>query len=192
MRRFRWVLFGIVLLASAILAYWLRDVIYDLIVVPLAYTLWLLELVYVAVPQLVKWVVLLVLLSLGIIWRLIPDLSVVPAPRPRKRPIEGRLASLAIGLQRARASNYFKWQIANRLGRLARRVLDSPAYPAALDRAEDPVSRYLDAGLNHSFVDYPTPRNRFAARPRTPLDLDPSEVVAFLESGMDMSHDRST
>ncbi len=102
------------------------------------------------------------------------------------------MASLAIGLQRARTSNDFKWQIANRLGRLARRVLDAPTYPSALDPMDDSVGRYLDAGLNHSFVDYPTPRNRFATRPATPLDIDPSEVVAFLESRMDMSHDGRT
>ncbi len=192
MTRPRWILFGFTLLAFAVLAYVLREAIYELIVVPLAYTLWLLELLYLAVPQLVKWVLLIVLMSVGILWKLIPDLpsgsrSRTPSPAP-----EGRVASLAIGLQRALTSNYFKWQVANRLGRLARRISEPSKAPLEFERGLDAISRYLSAGLNQSFVDFPGPRSRFARRLPTPLDVDPEQVVSHLEARMDLRHDGRT
>jgi hypothetical protein len=192
MRRIRFALFGTVLLASAILAYLLRDVIYELVVVPLAYTLWLAELVYLAIPQLVKWVVLLALLFVGIVWKLIPDLPASPKPRSPRRSAEGRVESLAIGIQRSRTSNYFKWQVANRLGRLARLISDTRAFPDGLARGNESIQRYLAAGQNQSFVDFPTPRGRFARRMPTPLDVDPAEIVEYLESRMELSHDGRT
>lgn len=189
MRRARFAVAGVVVLVSAVLAYVLRDVIYGLIVVPLAYTLWLVELVYLAVPQLVKWVVLVALLFVGIIWKLIPDLASSPKlPSPRNAT-EGRVESLASGLYRSRTSNYFKWQVANRLGRLARRVIDPRIFPGELERANASIQGYLDAGMNHSFVDFPTRRTRFARRLPTPLDVDPGEIVGYLESRMEQSHD---
>ncbi len=192
MSRLRGIVFGITLIAFALLAYLLRDVIFGLIVVPLAYTLWLVELIYLAVPQLVKWVLLIALMFVGILWRLIPDLPAAPQLRTPSRPPEGRVASLAIGLQRARTSNYFKWLVANRLGRLARRISDTSTVPEAVDPDRDPIHRYLDAGLNQSFVDFPVRRSRFARRLPTALDVDPGEIVGYLESKMELSHDGRT
>jgi len=192
MSRARFAFAGVVLLASAVLAYILRDVIYGLIVVPLAYTLWLVDLVYLAVPQLVKWVVLVALLFIGIVWKLIPDLPSSPKPPSPQHATEGRVESLAIGLYRSRTSNYFKWQVANRLGRLARRAIDPRAFPGELESGNASIWGYLDAGMNHSFVDFPTPRTRFARRLPTPLDVDPGEIVGYLESRMEQSHDGRT
>jgi hypothetical protein len=189
MRNVRLAVVGSVVLVSAILAYLLRDVMYQLVVVPLAYSLWLLEVVYLAIPQLLKWVLLVVLLFLGIIWKLIPDMPASPKPRSPRRSIEGRVESLAIGIHRSRTSNYFKWQVANRLGRLARRISDTRALPEALERGSPSIQGYLAAGLNQSFVDFPTPRARFARRLPTPLDIDPGAIVEYLESRMELSHD---
>ena len=192
MRSARFALAGIVVLVSAILAYILRDVIYGLVVVPLAYTFWLVELVYLAVPQLVKWIVLVALLFVSFIWKLIPDLPASPKPRIPGRSTEGRVESLAIGLHRSRTSNYFKWQVANRLGRLARRASNTQVEAEVLERGNASIQDYLDAGMNQSFVDFPTPRTRFARRMPTPLDVDPGEIVGYLESRMELSHDRRT
>lgn len=191
MKRLRWALFGVVFLVSAVFAYLLRDAVYDLIIVPLAYTLWLLGVLYRAVPELVKWVVLIVVLFITVVWRLIPDLPTSRATAVAPRKIDGRLETLAIGIHRARGSNYFKWQLANRLGRLARHIADGSA------RAQDgqpgeAIGRYLAAGVNQSFVDFPTPRGLFARRLPTPLDLDPGETVGYLESQLELRHDGRT
>ncbi len=192
MTRMRGLLFLITLLAFAFLAYLLRDVIYSVVIVPLAYTLWLLELLYLAVPQLVKWVLLIVLMCIGVLWKLIPDWPAAPGPRNPNRTPEGRVASLAVGLQRARTSNYFRWLVANRLGRLARRLSDPSSELQGIDAVSDPIHRYLNAGLNQSFVDFPNPRTRFAHRLPTPLDMEPGEIVEYLESRMETSHDGRT
>lgn len=188
MKRFRWALFAVLLLGSLVLAYFLRDLIYELVIVPLAYTLWWGGLIYQAVPQLVKWIVLLVTLAIVVIWRLIPDLEVAPQVKQPRRRIEGRMETLVVGIARARSSNYFKWQLANRLGRLARRMSESPRSTPGSDSPVDAVQRYLAAGLNQSFVDFPTPRGPFSPRRPTALDVDPAEVIAYLESRMEQSY----
>lgn len=185
MRRFRWILLAVVTLGSLVLAYLLRDLIYQLIIVPLAYTIWWAGLVYQAIPQLVKWIVLLVTLGVVSLWMLIPDLPApVRAQHPR-RPVEGRMETLAMAIHRAGTSNYFKWQLANRLGRLSRRM------PMASEAAAsaDSVKQYLAAGLNQSFVDFPTPRGPFSPHRPTPLDIDPAEAIDDLESRMELNHD---
>ncbi len=189
MRPFRLVLLVFLFLGSAVLAYLLRDVVYELLVVPIAYTLWLLQLTYLAIPQLVKWIVFLALLLLGLVWRLLPDFVGPARPRLPRHPVEGRLEALALGLRRARTSNYFKWQLANRLGRLSRHISEAAGLPDLSSRPSDTVRGYLDAGLNQSFVDFPSSRGRFSRRQPTPLDADPAEVVQYLESRMELNHD---
>lgn len=188
MKRTRLAVFGAVVISSLILAYVLRDAIYNLLIVPLAYTLWLADLVYRTIPQIIKWVVLIVALGIASVWRLIPDLPPVTKSPLHGRQLEGRVQALAYGIHRARSSNYFKWQLANRLGRLARRI--SQTTGRAVDGAEDQsIYRYLSAGVNQSFVDFPTPRGPFARRTPTPLDVDPGEIIAYLESRMELNHD---
>ena len=51
--------------------------------------------------------------------------------------------------------------------------------PGALDAA---ITRYLDAGVNHSFVEYATPRLPFGRPPGSPLDQAPEAVVRYLET----------
>ncbi len=188
MKRSRLLLFGAVVLGSSIAAYLLRDIIYTLVIVPLAYTLWLGGIIYRALPQLVKWVIVLVIAGIAIVWRLIPDVPETRKPRPIGRSTEGRVEALAFGIHRARNSNYFKWQLANRLGRLARRIVDITGRPANADE-EDAIHHYLTAGVEKSFVDVPTPRGVLARRIPTPLDVDPADIIAYLESRMELNHD---
>ena len=47
----------------------------DLLITPLAYVAWQSGLLYWAVPQLVKWAAVVLLLSIAVIWQLIPDFS---------------------------------------------------------------------------------------------------------------------
>ncbi len=190
MIRFRLLLLAISLLFSAVLAYFLRGLIYDLILMPLAYLLWLAGLYYSAIPQVIIWIVLMVALVVLLAWNLVP--TVWPSSRqPRQlRAAEGQVEALAAWIRKSRHGNYFKWQLANRLGRIARQVREMSGQRDALTGADGPVADYLDAGLNHSFVDYPVPGNRFRHRPSTPLDLDPGAAIAYLESQMEIRRDR--
>lgn len=189
MTRFRYLLILIALIASIILAFFLRDVIYHLVVVPLAYLFWLARFYYSSVPQLLLWTALLFILILTSLPNFVPEWHSSRRREEKRRRVQGGIETLAGWMVRARRGTYFKWQIANRLGRLAR-GLDGAAEPRAGSRSRgEAVERYFDAGLNTSFVDYPRPR-RFQRPVPTPLDLDPQEAIIYLESQMEQSRGR--
>src|SRR5262245_19214484 len=109
----RWLLvIGIVLIA-ALLALPLRGVVLQLIVVPLSYLLWLLGLLYLAVPQALWWVgvTLLVLFLLG--KSLLIEIKPARQPVPISRIDRGKVENLALAIQKSDHGIYFKWLIAN-------------------------------------------------------------------------------
>jgi hypothetical protein len=99
--------------------------------------------------------------------------------------------ALALSLQKAERSTYFKWVIANRLGKLAYQVLlqresGRPRSALAPLRGIDwepsqELQTYLETGLHGSFADFPNVRRPFGQAPSTPLDHDIREAVEFLE-----------
>ena len=192
MKRSRWLLYGGVVLASLGLAFLVRDLARDLLIIPLAYLAWQVGLLYWAVPQLVKWAVAVLLLGILVIWQLIPDLR--PSGQERTRPAapRGQVETLALWIHRARSSNYFKWQLANRLGRLAVKLDELSGRRGQGRPRLAPVEEYLAAGLQQSFVDFPVPRNRLQRRLPTALDLPPVEVVEYIESQMETANGRHT
>jgi len=175
---------------SLFLAYLLRDVVYQLVVVPLAYLLWVLNFYYSLVPQWVTWTVLLVLLVLVVLWNLLPEAPRASRKEQYRKEPEGEVESLTVWLTKSRRGNYFKWQLANRFGRIARRLDEVSGPHGRLPSPDDAVEKYLDAGLNYSFVDFPSPRNWFERPPRTPLDLELRRVAEYLESQMENASGR--
>jgi len=168
--------------ASAALALVLRGVAYDLILIPISYIGWLLGLVFRAVSELVWWTALVVIFGLMLAWQLVPELKAVGGRPPSSRPATGQVAAVALWLKRSRTSNYFRWQLANRLGRVSRRLEEiCDRYPERGGPGQA-VAGYLAAGLNRSFVDFPLSRRLFQRPASTPLDLEPAEVVEYLES----------
>ncbi len=191
MSRLRWPLLLGILVVSAVLGYALRDLVYQLVVVPIAYLLWLLYFYYSAIPQWAIWILLVSVLLIAVLWSLVPE-----APRRRRGPrvrtrAQGDVEALAVWIRKSRRGNYFKWQLANRIGRIARRIGDLSGSRGRPPSADEAVERYLDAGLNYSFVDFPTARGRFTRAPQTPLDVDPQRVADYLETLMEKSSGRS-
>ena len=98
---------------------------------------------------------------------------------------------MAIWLRKAERGIYFKWLIANRLGRLAYQILlhresgrPRSVFTPLLGPDWEPgteLRQYLETGLHGSFADYPN-TNRLSGMQRTPLDLSVSDAVEFLES----------
>jgi hypothetical protein len=199
MTRFRYFLIGVALVASIILAFFLRDVIYHLVIVPLAYLYWLARFYYTAVPQVLLWTVLLFILILTSLPNFVPEWRSSRRREEKRKRMRGQIEALAEWMVRGRRGTYFKWQIANRLGRIARGwgnmseqrgdlMLFAPAREGE-GSGNEAVERYLEAGLNTSFADYPRPK-RFQHSVPTPLDLDPQEAIAYLESQMELSRGR--
>jgi hypothetical protein len=191
MSRPRWPFLLGILVISGLFGYLLRDVIYQTIVIPLAYLLWVLNFYYSALPQWLVWVIVLTVLFLATVWNLVPDVRPSRRQEVVRHRQRGDVEALAAWIAKSQQGNYFKWQLANRLGRIARR-LEELAGPSGRDpSADQDVERYLDAGLNYSFVDFPTPRNMLARGPRTALDLDPRRAADYLESQMENTSERS-
>jgi hypothetical protein len=176
-----WILVAGALL-TAILAYLAREAVHDFIVLPLAYGVWQLRGLLAGVAQLVQWGLLVVAMGLVMAWQLIPRLAPPSGRTPRRPASVGPVSATAIALVRARSSNYFRWQLAHRLGRAARTLGDVPSRSLQVGNASAAIADYLDAGLNRSFVDYASPKSLFGRPEKGPLGIDPEEVVQYLES----------
>ena len=174
-------------------AYFLRDAIYQTVIIPLAYLFWLAKFYYSAVPQVILWGLLLVILFMIVFSNLLPEFSSSPKKEPKHGPENGQVETLARWIVKSEKGTYFKWQIANRLGRIElglretseRRSRFQPVLSEVEASRNDAVEKYLEAGVNTSFVDYP---NRKSAS--TPLDVNPKEVVDYLETQLEMSRGR--
>ncbi len=94
----------------------------------------------------------------------------------------GAVHATAVGLWRARTSNYFRWQMAHRLGNAASQLAELPRSGTNSPHQAASIAEYLDAGVNHSFVEYSVAHLPLAAPSAGPLDLAPEEVVEYLES----------
>jgi len=199
MTRQRWFAMAGVIVIAAVLAFPLRGVVNQLILVPLAYLLWFLKLVYLSMNQVIWWfaAVFVVLLILG--QSLLPDLKPVKKMIPFAKHERGNIETLALALDKSKKGIYFKWLIANRLGRLAYEILlqrehgkprsvFAPLTSEGWEAAPE-VQEYLETGLHGSFADFPnTHWNSFVPPEKTALDHDVADVVKFLESKTENRH----
>jgi len=199
MTRQRWLpMLGVIVIA-ALLAFPLRAVVNQIVLVPIAYLWFLLKLLYVSLDQAVWWIaaVFIVLLILG--QSLLPDLKPVRKLIPFTKHERGKVETLSITLDKSKKGTYFKWLIANRLGRLAYEILlqrehgkpRSVFAPLTSEgwEATPEVQQYLEKGLHGSFADFPNSRwGSFVEPVKTPLDHDVADVIEFLEVKQGDSH----
>ncbi len=189
----RWLAILGVIVIAALLAFPLRDVVDQLILVPIAYLLWLLHLVYISMNQSVLWIAAVVVALVIIGQSLLPEINFEKKVIPFARRERGNVESLALALQRSKTGVYFKWLVANRLGKLAYQILLQREHGAPRSvfapltgegwEVEPGVQQYLEKGLHGSFADFPHSRWGIFAKPeKTPLDHEVVEVVKFLET----------
>ncbi len=183
------------LLVALVLAFALQDVIRKTVILPMAYLWWILDLYYDAFPQIILWIVLVVFVAMLFFGSLNAHDTYGLREEHGTKPSHGPVEGLAVSLEKAHRGIYVKWQIAHRLGKLARDLLiqrgdrDSAKVLGPLTGRDwhpaQAVDAYLDVGLNGSFADYPNSSWPFR-RPRpTPLDLDIKQAVEFLEAQME-------
>jgi len=144
------------------------------------------------VNQMIWWGVALVLVLAVISRSLMPRVKVAERIRLKKKPIVGQVESLAGWMQKTKRGTYFKWLIANRLGKIANQILANRStgkQRSFFDPLTGPdwtpdsqVQSYLESGLHGSFADYPQKTRFFSTPEPTPLDHDLNDVVQFLES----------
>ena len=195
----RWLILAGIVILAALIAFPLRGVIHDAVVVPAAFLLWYLGLLYRSLSQAIWWVVIVFIAFLILGYSLLPDSAGSRKDRSKPTPPGGQVESLSRSIQRSEKGTYFKWLVANRLGKLAYQLLllRSHGKPRSVF---DPLTgegwnpsaqlqQYLESGLRASFADFPNRRGTYFASPaKTPLDHDIEGAVEFLESQQDDSH----
>lgn len=182
---------GIVIIAL-LLAFPLRDAMYDAIIVPAAYALWFLGLLYRSVHQSVWWGLALLIVLVILARSLRSTGRIRERVRLKPRPVIGQVENLSAWVKRTDRGIYFKWLIANRLGKIAHEILlqrlggRPRSYFDPLTgpdwTPDSSVQQYLEAGLKGSFADYPQKRWPFSKPASTPLDHDVKDVLEYLES----------
>ena len=188
------ILTGIVFL-SALLAFRLNGVVYAMIVLPLSYLLWLLKLMYLALPGLIWWSLLVMVVVYILVSSLLPEIKFGKKINTPLRPVRGSVENLADWADRSKRGNYFKWLVANRLGKVAHQVIEirmagkkrsffEPLTAPDWNPSSETQS-YLEAGLQGSFADFPRNDSYFTQPVKTPLDHDVLEVIEFLEAQID-------
>lgn len=188
----RIVLIVALLVVSTLLALLLRSIVYEVVVVPVAFLGFQLGIWYHSLSQGLWWWLIIALVLLMIAFSLIPPERSAKQRRIPIRPKRGPVEQLATEMGRAESGRYFKWIVANRLGRLAYQMLLHRESGRQITRFEPLVGEgwqappelqtYLEVGLRGSFADYPSPKNPLATPARTPLDHNITKAVEFLES----------
>ena len=192
MTRRRWFTLGGMMVVALVLAFPLQDVIRETIIIPAAYFGWVLGILYQSIPQTFTWLTVVFILSMFLLRSLATSQFRLPRRKLKTPPQSGQVEGLAESLTRVRKGTYYKWQIANRLGRLARDFLilrgdrdGVKDHSPLAGRGWHPtkkVDTYLDVGLRGSFAHFPSPRFSFMPSDPTPLDVDVDEVLDFLET----------
>jgi len=191
----RLIALGLALLLVGLIAVVAMGYAQALLAVPLLYALWLLRLVYESIPQQLLWIAALALVAI-VVGRSMFRLQ--PAPQ-RDGPVRARpspVASWATLIRQARQDDYSNLLLAQRMATLAGSTLAEREpgsqrllwhYLADPDINIPPdVRAYLAAGLGTNT--HSRPHRSLRAwlrmdRPQaaTPLDLDPTVVVQWLE-----------
>lgn len=198
-RRLAWAAAGVLGL-SLILAFPLRDVLERMVIVPLAYLLYVLDLFYQAMPQFVWWALAIILVLILLLGSLAPGERYTARQALKAPPGTGQVEELAASIHKTRNGVYFKWLVANRLGKLAHSMLvqrggerSRSVFAPLLGPEWEPaphVRKYLETGLHGTFSDYPV-QEKSLLKPATPLDVEIEEAVEFLESQLEARRDRS-
>lgn len=193
----RWfVVLGIAVIAG-LLAFPLRDTIYDTVIVPLAFLGFQIGLLYRTISQGIWWWLAIAVVLTLLVFSLIPDFKTTVKKDVKSRPRRGQVEDFSAWLGRAKSGIYFKWLIANRLGKLAYQLLlhRESGRPRSVFapltgtdwKPSKELQTYLEVGLHGSFSDYPNSGSSFGSPPKTPLDFEIREAVAFLESQVENS-----
>lgn len=163
---------GVILLLSAALLLWARDLIRELIVLPLSYLIWAGGLFVENTPQIFFWSVLLVLSSVAAYRSLAGrGKETFPEPieldtGPRNRPISGRVVfwSFKVGGLRQTNSPYFRGTFEQAVGKL---LFDTLAYRFRLTQNQ------LEDALRDGSLDVPPEVRAYALDGLRRLDPDP-------------------
>jgi hypothetical protein len=170
-----------------------QDFMRETFVMPLLYAVWVGGLIFESIPQTAIWSLFLIITLPIALRSLIKKRPASPRPPYLEPSQPERIQTWLRLLQRTDKDDYYKWQLAQRLQKLAlealahdeRLTMRQVRQRLANDALNLPpeVQAYLQAGmtsLSH-FLRVRSPFRLKRQRQPTPLDLDPERVVEILE-----------
>ncbi len=180
-------------IVGLLIAFASRQFIYASVIVPLAYLWWLIKLYYHLLPQAVVWILLIAALGFAGIHGLLLEIPIGKVKPLKAAKVESPLEALAELIHKSQRGNYYKWMIANRLGNIARELLDqregkqiAQKFSRLAGRDWNPpsdVQAYLQSGISGSFADYP--QKVWTKNTPSPLSLEPQKALEYLEVEME-------
>jgi len=189
---------ALILIVAGLLTLVLQDYTRQLIK-PFLFLAWIGRLLLGALPQEFIWAIF-VLIALLVAARNLfkPSASSPPVPRSQPSPA-GRIERWATLIEQSRQETYYRWQLAQPLQAL---IIDVLAHRQRLTprqikqqlaanslKLPPEIQAYLQASMI-SFSRLLADRSRFrSGSAPSPLDLDPEEIVHFLEDQLDYHPD---
>ena len=203
LRRF-WLPALLVLLLAPLLVFPLRDLVRELIVVPLSYVAWFGDLLLQSLPPIFFWIIL-IFIALRIALRsLRRPAQPEGAPESPEATYPTPVALWARRLRLTRVGRYSRWRLAHHLSELAAEILahhQGITPREARERIRDgefeappEIHTYLHLGMSPQMLEGRDTITRLLVRlrlhrePPSPLDLHPERVIAFLEDQLEVAH----
>ncbi len=184
--RQRLILIGLVVGLAALIALLARGLVREIVVVPLLYLIWLIQVLLDSVPQLALWILLVVVAGIMALRSLSWGPTLLSFTRS-EHGSRGRVETWLRLLGLAARDDYSRWRLAQRLATLVaealaererleprqvRQQIEEGAYVIPVD-----VRAYLCAGMSGH---RPQPHG-WGHPARGPLDIDPARVITVIE-----------
>lgn len=179
------------LVLVAVLVYPMRHGVAGAIIRAVAYMVWTLNIIGRVIPQQVLWLFLLILILYIAVGSFYGKRYREESSTEETVPIVGAVEAMAEWIEERHRGIYFKWQIANLLGKIQQTILQTASRGTSnrIPPPSDRVQAFLDAGVNTSYADY-APDGLLLKKAGTPLDIELEQVVDYLEGQMEIRHDR--
>ena len=184
-------LFSIALLIIvAILLYPVRHEVAGAVMNFASYLVWTVNVMGVVIPQQILWAFLLILILYIAIGSFYGKRYREEKSPENQSPVIGTVEAMAGYIEERHRGIYFKWQIANLLGKIQQTIQESASRGTSsrIPLPSDSVQAFLDAGVNTSYADY-APDGFVLKNNSTPLDIELEQVVAYLEEQMEIRHE---
>jgi hypothetical protein len=172
-----------IVIAITLIAY--HKMIVGAIVRVAAYIVWSVNYFGQVIPQQVLWIFLLLLILYIAVGSFYGKRSEGGSARSNASPLVGPVEMRTRWIEEGYRGTYFKWQIANLLGKVHQSIEQS-ASRGISGRIPPQVQAYLDAGVHTSYVDYASP-GLFQKAESSPLDIPLEQVVDYLEEQLEIN-----
>lgn len=182
----RWSSIALMLLLAAVFLIY-RNQIAGWLIYAFSYLVWSLNLFGRIIPPQGIWIALLILIVYVAVGSFYGKGSRDETSRMDTPAKAGPVEAMAEWIEERGRGVYFKWRIAHLLGRV--HAAHNRNTSGRVQPPSKEIEAYLDAGLNGSYVDFPTP-GLFKKKEPTALDIGLEPVLDYLEEQMEIPHER--